>query len=177
MKKLVATLIATGMLLGIGVVAAQPATHELSVTIPQMLLVRIVVDDNVLPFVEFDFANNPAPYLAAIELGGAFVSPTDSNIIDIEVVSIGDSWTLSVGATAFAATSGLSVASADSDVVVFQGLTNQFAITEAAAPVRFGPAGYQSLNITGFDYRLFVDGDENPVGTHSIMVTYSVVQP
>lgn len=184
MKKLVATLIATGMLVGLGAVSAQAAAtdsadHELRVTIPEILMIRIVVNDTLAPFVEFDYASaaNQAAYLTAIEAPGGWLPPTSSNITDIQVLSIGLDWDLSVQATSFGAGSGLSVVALSSDVAVFEGTANEYFITDTDSVVTSGgPGNYQSLGITGLAYSLWVNGDEDPSQTHTITVTYTVTE-
>jgi hypothetical protein len=182
MKKLVATLIATVVLFGFGTVSAQAtdsADHELRVTIPEILMIRIVTTGPNPAFVEFNYAaaaNQPA-YLTAIEAPGGWLPATSSNITDIQVLSIGLLWGLTVQATSFGDGSGLSVADGESDVAVFQGTPDQFFITDLDSDVMDGgPGNYQSLGITGLDYSLWVNGDEDPSQTHTITVTYTVTE-
>lgn len=184
MKKYIIPLLASLVLLATGTAFAQiqdpplqdDASHDLIVTIPAAVMIRIVpTDASPSAAVAFDFVSDDTAYLAAIDTpAGDWVDPTSHNLGAIEVLAVGSGWRVAVQASA-----ALTNTAIDLDQVrVTSTVTaiGDFVLDTAAADIATGPAGtWQSLGISGNSYELFVDGSET-AGSDTITVTYTVYQ-
>ena len=182
MKKLVVISIVTTMLLGLGTVfgqASATADHDVSVTIPSLLMIRLTLDSNV------DAVANPDAVVfswgvADFEPVGTF-APTNlvsANWDTVRVFANGDGWSLSVATVATAGfdwstvrvtpqeVSGVALAAFDlpdgtsSELISGQDRTNGW------RDLGFGPA----------QFALTLDGSEEP-DTYTTTVTYTVANP
>ena len=182
MKKLVVTSIVAAMLLASGAVfgqASATADHDVSVTIPSLLMIRLTLDSNV------DAVANPDAVVfswgvADFEPVGTF-APTNlvsANWDTVRVFANGDGWSLSVATVATAGfdwstvrvtpqeVSGVTLAAFDlpdgtsSELISGQDRTNGW------RDLGFGPA----------QFALTLDGSEEP-DTYTTTVTYTVANP
>ncbi|MCA1789577.1 MAG: hypothetical protein LC667_06910 [Thioalkalivibrio sp.] len=174
MKKFLVSTLATFVLVSFGSVFAQQISdnHQLEVTIPDVLMIRVVTSDNTAATVQFDYANElyEDNYFAALEADGAWLPPTGGNITDVEVLAIGGPWTVDVTTGDFAL-AGL--AREDVRVTPTAGFSAFF--LNDADDVASGSAGggWTPLGISFDEYALWVDGDEG-AGSDEITVTYSI---
>jgi len=184
MKKLVATLIATSMLVGMGTVSAQ-ASHDVTVTIPQVMMIRIVDGSNAAasnPGVIFDIAADA--YAALFEnagTGGPLSSTSAQNFGDVRVFSTA-TWRVNVSASETgAAWEGLSLADISVEPSETPGTNVEREVDEwnlaTTANLFAGAAtrGWRSLGFSGADYILTVNGQES--GTYTASVTYTIAAP
>lgn len=169
MKKFLVSALATVVLVSFGsVFAQQTADHQLRVTIPDVLMIRILTDDGTSPFVAFDFLATQATFLAALDTG-AMLPATDGNLTSVQVLAIGSSYTVDASASAFTL-AGL----ARGDVLVQMQDGNDFRL-DSGDDIATGGAtgGWFDIGIATDSYFLFIDGDE-AAGTDTITVTYSI---
>jgi hypothetical protein len=180
---------------------AQSTQHEVRVTTPDFIGLRIVGGGSVNPRgVTFDYALAAAAYLLAAG-GSGDLPPTSVNRFDrmeVQVTRQGR-WSLHVIATPFThAGPGEPAGLVVGDVRVDRGATSglaQNAILMAAGgssgyaeswPLATtaqriawrngGTGGWRSLGFSGWDYVLRVQGDEAP-GTYRTTVTYFLTFP
>lgn len=179
---------------------AQSVSHPLGVTMPSTIGLRIVGADAAAPrSVVFDYAADPAAYVAAAIAGQPLPPTSVTRFDDVEVNVVGlGLWSVYVEATSFDYTGPGSGDGLDLDDVRMvrgsaSGLT-QNAITifwflgayDAAwnlstTPQRIarswlGTGGWRSLGFNGWDYTLAVDGDED-AGAYVTTVTYFLTFP
>jgi len=184
MKKLVATLIATSMLVGMGTVSAQ-ASHDVTVTIPQVMMIRIVDGSNVAasnPGVIFDI--DADAYAALFDndgTGGRLPSTSAPNFGDVTVFSTA-SWRVNVSASETDDEwEGLSLAditvepSRAPGTNVNRNLDVWSLATTANLFNGTATRGWRSLGFSGTDYLLTVDGRES--GSYTASVTYTIAAP
>ncbi len=148
--------------------------HELTVTIPAAVMIRIVpTDSSPTAAVAFDFVANEASYLTAIEAaGGTWVGPTSHNLGAIEVLAVGSGWRVTVDTSADLANTGIGL---DRVRVTRAASAGQF-LLNSTANIATGLAGtWQSLGISGDSYELLLDGTEN-AASDTIEVIYTVYQ-
>jgi hypothetical protein len=198
MKKLFATAVISAVLLATGVAFGQSASHDVEVLIPNVLMLRITDgtsnDATSDPSVTFDFQapGNVDTYLDAVNDGGGNLAPTDVSAFGgVVVFSNRATWNVTVGASIldFVDSLGLSVTGngvALSDISVTPsgtpGLnvsdvsTNWDLTTSTSIANGVRTQGWRSLGFSGGDYRLAVNGDENP-GTYTTTVTYTIAAP
>jgi hypothetical protein len=169
MKKLVATLIATGMLVGMGTVLGQlDQSHDVTVTLPELLAIRMVntADDPLAPV---------TPGAVVFNLGGLDVDsfvPADTyyaaaaNWNNVLVYSNYSAWEVNI-------------ALGEPTVGVFNWskvlVPGRFRLN-AGATVGSGVSptgGWQPLNFGPTDFALELDGTE-VAGTYSVRVTYTI---
>lgn len=178
MKKFLVSALAALVLLGAGTAFAQTdtATHNLNISIPDLVMIRIVTTDgSTTPFVTFDYgtgSGNEGTYITAIENpGGDWLEPTEGNIdrVEVLVTSLDKTWDVDVEAGAFVL-DGLDA----SDVRVTPTSGTGFTL---AAGTGFasgsGGGGWTSLGISSNSYELFVNGEEEE-GGDTIEVTYTL---
>lgn len=160
------------------------ASHEVTINIPNVLMLRLV-DGNAPvadPFVTFDFVTDFETYLDIVDDGGGELEPTDSNFTDIIVFSNRENWQVDVEATDFTdpglALNRISVIPSGSLGNNIWWRANNFVLSTNATEIANGPRtqGWRSLGISGSDYRLAVDGTEAP-GTYTTTVTYTISAP
>lgn len=184
MKKLVATLIATSMLVGMGTVSAQ-ASHDVTVTIPQVMMIRIFDDSNATasnPGVIFDIA--AGAYAALFEddgTGGRLPSTSAPNFGDVRVFST-DSWRVNVSASTTGdeweglSLADISVAPSETPGTNVDRRVDEWNLTTTANLfVGAATRGWSSLGFSGADYILTVNGQES--GTYTASVTYTIAAP
>jgi hypothetical protein len=196
--KLLMTLVA---LVTAGSVTAQSTQHELRVTTPDFIGIRIVGSGTAgARGVTFDYGTAAEAYLAAT--GGSGNLPTTSvnrfDRIDVQVTRQGR-WSLHVIATPFAFSGpGDPAGLALSDVRVERGATSglvqnaipvggggnngyatSWSLSSTAQRIAWrngGTGGWRSLGFSGWDYTLRVHGDEAP-GSYLTTVTYFLTFP
>jgi hypothetical protein len=184
MKKLVATLIATSMLVGMGTVSAQ-ASHDVTVSIPQVMMIRIVDGSNAsAPNPSVIFNIDASAYAALFEgdgTGGQLASTSAPDFGDVIVFSTMP-WRVNVSASETGdGWVGLSLA--DISVVpsntpgdnVTESLTTWNLATTTNLFVGRATRGWRSLGFSGMDYSLTVNGEES--GTYTASVTYTIAAP
>jgi len=177
MKKLVATLIATGMLVGMGTVLGQGLqSHDVEVTLPQLVMIRIVdsaavdSDGNPTPFagvgsptaVVFDLANE---YDANTFDPTGTYTPTNlasANWDDVAVFANGTAWYVEIE---------LAGDTFDWDKVSVGTMFDLVDGAEIADGLMTG--GWFSLGFGPDDFVLSLDGTEE-AGTYSVTVTYTI---
>jgi hypothetical protein len=180
MKKLVASLIVTGMLVGVGTALAQPArdaSHPVIITIPSAVMIRIMDGgmEATDPTVTFNFGLLLSDYLDAVNDGTAL--PPTATFTDVQVLAT-NGWTVTVSAasnnSAFALSSVV-VRPASPSTYINSSLGGEWTLGETATNLFTGSftGGWQSLGFGGGDYLLFVDGSE-PAGVTTITVTYTI---
>jgi len=176
MKKLVATLIATGMLVGIGTVLGQGLqSHEVVVTLPDLLSIRLVDTTDA----DDPSAEVLGPDAVVFDLGGYTVdtfvpdgsySPTNVSFNWDDVVVFANSvngWQVTMALSADVGGFEWSKVSVAAGLVDFDlGDTN---IASAAATTE----GWLSLGFGPADFVLTLDGTE-VTGTYSTTVTYTI---
>ncbi len=198
MKKLVVTTLITTLLLASGAAIGQAAaaSHDVEVRIPNVLFLRIT-DGNgnaaaTDPSVTFDFQANLSAYLNLVNTGGGAIAPTAvSNFGGVVVFSNRGTWNVTVAATALVHTDNLTLGVtgngvALSDITVTPSGTPGLNVSEVADDWNLTTAtsiangvrtqGWRSLGFSGGDYRLAVNGDEDP-GTYTTTVTYTIAAP
>ncbi len=183
--------------------AAQTDSHDVTVRIPSVLQLRIIdgTGNNAAanPAIEFDFqaAANINTYLNAVNAGGGNLAPTlVTTFDDIKVFSNkSGAWNVNVSATALAFTNnltvtgatGVGVALADIEVtpsgatgsgvtVPTAGVLDPFDLSGATVASGTRTTGWSALGISGTDYALVVNGDEDP-GQYTTVVTYTITAP
>ena len=178
MQKYIIPTLAAFILLTTGTAFAQQtsANHDLRVTIPEVVMIRIVAPDGETAFVAFDYADpaNQGTYFTALEAGGGVLPPTSGNITDIEVLAIGTAWTVSVTATAFSALGGVGLD--DITVTPDASFGTPFTLDDGTDAMTGSAGNWTSLGIDWESYALTVNGDETD-GTETITVTYTIANP
>jgi hypothetical protein len=195
MKKLVATLIATSMLVGLGTVSAQ-ASHDLEIRIPEALMIRITsgtgIDAVTTGLVEFDFVTNPTAYFAALESDGV-TSLVPTQVEDFGAVIVfanRGTWRVSVSASTLGFVSDVVAGETAAGIALTDIRVAPASLPEANVLFRAAgwnvnqgeiangarTQGWRSLGFGGADYLLDVDGDEAP-GTYTTTVTYTIAAP
>lgn len=182
-----------------GLAWAQSANHQLAVTIPDYVGIRILGSGSGPRAVVFDFASEPTAYLEAITNGGIVAPTSVSRFDDIEVnVTHSGRWTVAVVATPLAYSGpgsgdGLTLGR----IRVVRGSRSgleQTAITGPGNSAWYWPAwllsttaqqiasrtgatgGWRSLGFNGWDYEVRVHGNEDP-GSYATVVTYLLSAP
>lgn len=174
------------------------AGHDVAVTIPSTIGIRIVGTGPAR--VTFDYAADLPGYLAAAEAGAPLEPTSVSGFDDIEVRAPGrvgaPAWYVTVTASPLAysgagAGEGLELADLGVAPGESSGLSPEFPIwllgvvapnwTLSSTPqwIAYGYVGsgrWRSLGFNGDDYRLAVQGDEDP-GVWQSTVTYTMVMP
>jgi hypothetical protein len=186
------------LLLASSFALAQQASHDVLVRIPNVLMLRIT-DGNgnnaaSNPGVTFDFVSDPDTYISAVNSGDGELSPTSiSNFSDVIVFSNRASWTVNVQASAISASqlsglntglSGMSLAkigvapSTFTPTAFVTSRAESWTLSENATAIAQGTRtqGWRSLGFSGSDYRLTVDGSEDP-GQYATTVTYTIAAP
>ena len=177
--------------------SAQLIEHEVNLAIPSYLGIRIVNnagEPRGAPAVSFDYTSDVAAYTNAYE-GSGFIGTSDvTDFADVQVsVRTGFGfplWYVTVQALELtSAGAGLdledievvrgSVSGLNQQAVVWGGISNSWALSSAPQTVAYsllGTYGWQTLGFNGLDYRVKVDGDEEP-GEYSTTVTYAIFYP
>jgi hypothetical protein len=182
MKKLVVISIVTTMLLGLGTVfgqASATAEHDVSVTIPSLLMIRLTLDSNV------EAVANPDAVVfswdaAGFEPVGTF-EPTNldtANWDTVRVFANGDGWSLSV---ATAATAGFDWSNVRVTPQEVSGVTlAAFDLPDGASIALISGQdrtnGWRDLGFGPAQFALTLDGSEEP-DTYTTTVTYTVSNP
>ena len=182
--------------------ASAQSEHDVSVKLPSLYGIRIVDSADrpaLAPSVTFDYGADIAGYDAAVAGAGVVEASSVTDFGDVQVFvrkKAGDfnPWVLQVQATPFIYSGGVAGPGlALSDISVERGLTSgltQEAVTFGVVQPRwslsgssqliafsaYGTMGWQSLGFNGSDYRVKVDGDEDP-GEYTTTVTYTIVEP
>lgn len=187
------TALILGIFLLVGSAAmAQTDQHDVTIKVPNLLSVRILdgTGNNPAstPSVEFDYQTDPTAYIAAVNRGGGSLNPTQvSRFSDVVVFSNRSGWDVNVSASSIQynddyalSTTGQGIDLADIQVVP-SGTTgtgvsaNSSFDLATTTPIASGgrTQGWSSLGFSGADYRLAVNGDEDP-GTYTTTVTFSI---
>jgi hypothetical protein len=199
MKRHLLRLAALAALSVAGLGFAQTDSHDVTVRIPSVLQVRITngvsTAESANPSVTFDYqaAANINTYLNTVNLGGGLLNPTA--VVDFGNVLVfsnrSGTWTVTVAAAPLTFTNNLAVTGATGagvalgDISVVPsgvqgtGVTTRSAsYTMAGGTVATGgrTTGWSGLGIGGNDYRLNVNGNEDP-GTYVSVVTYTIATP
>jgi hypothetical protein len=180
--------------------AAQSDSHDVTVRIPSVLQLRITdgtsTADATGSSVTFDYqaAANINTYLNAVNAGGADLNPTAVNNFGNVVVfsNRNSTWNVNVAATALTFTNNLGVTGATgagvalADIRVIPSGTSGSGVTTVAANWNLATTtaiasgtrttGWSALGFGGNDYRLTVNGNEDP-GTYATVVTYTITAP
>lgn len=174
----------------------QSAGNEVRVAIPDFIGLRIVGPGTGPRSVAFDYGTDPDAYFAAASTGTTLQPTAVNRFEDVQVNSTRNGrWRVQVVATAFAytgPTGAAGLALADVRVErsrapdpIFAGPGNSAGYATSwslsttpteIAHSRGSTSGWRSLGISGWDYRLHVDGDEAP-GTYRTVVTYFLTAP
>jgi hypothetical protein len=201
MKRHLLRLAALAALSVAGLGFAQTDSHDVTVKIPSVLQLRITdgtsTADATNSSVTFDYqgtAANITTYLNTVNAGGGNLNPTAfANFGNVVVFSNRSAaWSVGVSATALVYTNNLSVAGATgagvalADIKVIPSGTKGSGVTTVAANWNLGTTtavatggrttGWSALGFGGTDYRLTVNGDEDP-GTYTNVVTYTITAP
>jgi hypothetical protein len=203
MKRHLLRLAALAALSVTGLGFAQTDSHNVTVRIPSVLQVRITDGASnaasAAPAVEFDFQDsaNTGIYFDAVAAGGDLVAPTDVvDFGDIKVFSNRNgTWNLSVVASALNYTNNLGlnpvpvpgITLSLTDIMVEPSSPEDSSVTDRAEDFSLSTSsqvvaqgtrttGWASVGISGEDYALNVDGDEDP-GQYVTTVTYTITMP
>jgi hypothetical protein len=176
--------------------AAQTTLFGVRVEVPDYIGIRLVGDGTGARTVTFDYAANPDAYLAAVANGTA-LSPTDVARFDDVLVNTtrNGRWRVQAVATELVhagPTSGTGIElsdvrferSRDPDPIFdlpgnSAGYLESWTLSASATEIAYSrgaTGGWRSLGISGWDYRLVVDGDEAP-GTYTTVVTFFLTAP
>jgi hypothetical protein len=176
MKKLVIASLAAIAFASLGSALAQDsASHQLQVTIPEVLGIRILptpAADVTTTSVVFDYAAaaNQADYLAALATAGTvYLPPTSYSLGDIEVLAAGTDWSVSVTTSGTLANTGIDLGM----VRITSSIHGAFTLGAGAGIATGSATTWTSLGISGADYELGVDGSELD-GDDTITVTYTI---
>jgi hypothetical protein len=202
MKRHLLRLAALAALSVAGLGFAQTDTHDVTVRIPSVLQVRITngtsTAASAAPAIEFDYqaAANINTYLGTVNAGGGDLPPTlvtDFGNVLVFSNRVG-TWNLRVSAAALTFTNnlaltpaptGVGVALADLKVTPSGTMDSSVASRSASYTLAVAPAivasggrttGWASTGISGNDYDLVVNGDEDP-GQYVTTVTYTISMP
>lgn len=176
MKKLVATLIATGMLVGMGTVLGQSTlattTHDVRITIPQVALLRFTSGaSNAAVTTGLEVLFNLTGFDAAAIPGTH--SPTSVTAWDDLKVFVNRdiTWTVTVGVL-----QTLGVPFAWNKVTVTaSGLASSFNLLDGSIATNTA-RGWQSLGFGQSDFALNLTGEEI-ADTYAASVTYTLTMP
>jgi hypothetical protein len=173
MKKLVVTLIAIGMLLGLGTALAQSSqSHGVSVTLPGVLMIRLVsgASNAAVPSPDAVVFNLSSYTAANFDPTGTYVPtpPTTYNWNDVAVFSNSADWVVTL--------------SLESDLGGFD--WSKVAVAATAPFTLFpgviasgGPGGgFSRLGFGPQDFELTLDGTEG-AGSYSVTVIYTIAAP
>jgi hypothetical protein len=179
---------------------AQTDSHDVTVRIPSVLQLRVTdgtsTADATGSSVTFDYqaAANINTYLNAVNAGGADLNPTAVNNFGNVVVFSNRTatWSVNVAATALVFTNNLGVTGSTgagvalADIKVIPSGAQGTGVTTRAANWNMGTTtavasgtrttGWSALGFGGTDYRLTVNGNEDP-GTYTSVVTYTITAP
>lgn len=202
MKRHLLRLAALAALSVAGLGFAQTETHDVTVRIPSVLQVRITSgtgnNEGANPAIMFDYqaAANVNTYLNTVNAGGGDLIPTAvTDFSNVKVFSnrVG-TWNLRVSAAALTFTNNLALTPAPTgagvglaDIKVLPSGTQDSSVATRSANYTLSatPAvvasgsrttGWASVGIGGSDYRLTVNGDEDP-GQFVTTVTYTISMP
>ena len=173
----------------------QSAEHQLSVSTPSYVGIRIVGSGTGARAVIFDYAARPDAYLTAVDTGAALPPTAVNRFDDVQLnVTRRGRWRIHVQATTFvyagsAAPAGLALSdirvtrTRPQNAVFGPGNSARYETTwtlsttptEIATSNR-STGGWRSLGFSGWDYSLAVDGDE-AAGSYTTVVTYSLTAP
>jgi hypothetical protein len=180
MKKLVASLIATGMLVGMGFVLGQTTQdHDVVITLPELVMIRLVDSTNLLAplapvtspdAVEFDL---DAEYDAdSFDPTGTY-GPTNLsfNWDDVLVFSNGGGWEVTIDLTFSTSLNGSPLFNWAK--VSVPGMFD-LVIGDEVGSGASSTGGWRSLGFGPNDFSLALDGTEVP-DTYSVTVTYTIV--
>ncbi len=181
--------------------SAQLADHEVNLSIPSYLGIRIVNNANIprgSPAVNFDYTSDVSAYTDAYEGPGFIGASNVTDFADVQVsVRTGFGfplWYVEVQASPLTyrgQQGGAGLALEDIEVVrgVRSGLNPQAVVwgdvrdtwTLSTTPQwvaysLLGTYGWQTLGFNGLDYRVKVNGDEEP-GEYSTTVSYTIFYP
>lgn len=198
MKKLIATAVVTTMLLATGAAFGQSASHEVEVRIPNVLMLRITDGvgnaEATAPSVSFDFQADFDTYLDAVNSGVVTdLFPTDVNDFgDVIVFSNRGTWNVTVATTGITFANDLNLVGVTGNGVALTDITVAPPAAALHGSIQARAAswnlaggqiangvrtqGWRSLGFSGNDYRLAVNGDEDP-GTYTTTVTYTIAAP
>lgn len=183
--------------------AAQSAEHDVSVKLPALYGIRIVDSSNLpalAPSVSFDYSADVAGYDAAVAGPGYAQASSVTDFSDVQVYVRKNAadfalWSVQVTASPLVNKSGAAGAGlALQDISVERGLASglqqeavttlgivqsRWALSNSEQLIAFSArstSGWKSLGFNGLDYRVKVDGDEDP-GEYATTVTYTIVEP
>jgi hypothetical protein len=179
--------------------AAGQGAHDVTVSIPDVIGIRIVGSGDGPRAVVFDYGDDAAAYAAAV-LGDGRLLPTDVRSfsgVEVNATRRGR-WSVQVVATPLAYTgpgNGDGLALGDvrvvrgsrsglaQDAITWQGNAGwywadwQLSTSAQAIASRTGATrGWRSLGFSGLDYEVAVQGDEDP-GSYTTTVTYLLTAP
>ncbi|MGL4611182.1 MAG: hypothetical protein ACRCYY_16145 [Trueperaceae bacterium] len=199
MKRHLIRLAALGALSVASLGFAQTDTHDVTVRIPSVLQLRVTNGTSnaeaTNPSVTFDYqaAANINTYLNSINAGGGLLNPTATadfgNILVFSNRTAG--WTVTVSSAPLTYTNNLSVAGATGlgvalgDIRVAPSgtrgsgvgtVTANYDMSGGTVATGTRTTGWSALGISGADYRLNVNGDEDP-GQYTTVVTYTIATP
>jgi hypothetical protein len=176
---------------------AQSISHDVSVTIPDVIGIRIIGGGPGDRAVTFDYAADPAAYLAATRGSGVLLPTSVNRFTDVQVnVTRRGRWSVEVVATPWTYVGSGTAASLPLDSVrvvrgTRSGLTQNaisgpggsafywaaWSLSTASQRIasRTGATGgWRSMGFNGWDYELLVDGSEDP-GSYTTVVTYVLI--
>lgn len=185
MKKFLVSALAMFVLGSFGSVFAQASdAHQLDITIPQLLMIQIVdASGDVVNEPSVVFNISAADYLAVADgpTATTFV-PTSSNFTDVQVLTNNTAWSVEMSASTLGFTpvvTGNTAAGLDlGDISVVDASDATLFALNTTNDIGSGSAtsGWESLGFGGDDFRLALNGDEEP-GTYSWTITYTVSAP
>lgn len=194
MKKSLVSVLVLTTLVSLGTAFAQSESHDVTIKIPEMLGVRIVDSGGDLatnPGVTFDYqdAAYEQDYIDAVNAGGDDLDPTAvTQFAGLQVLYNAGGWhlTAAMGAITFTddfSASLLGSGISASDITVTPtgtpgaGVTNVVSSfdlsTTSDIATGSNTTGWSEVGISGDDYTLTVNGDEDP-GTYTATVTFTL---
>lgn len=178
MKKLIITSLTAALLLTASHALAavsnpNDASHELEITIPEVLMIRIDASDN--SSVIFDYGTDFNQYFDLLEDGSSgTLPPTTKSFENISVFANYEHWVVSVTAKGHElVTERVTVAPTNPSTYLG---TTEFKLDGNEIAKGTQTQGWQPLGISGNDYLLYVDGTETP-GEYNATITYSITAP
>jgi hypothetical protein len=176
---------------------AQSLSHDVSVTIPDIIGIRIIGGSAGPRAVTFDYATNAGAYLAATRGSGVLLPTAVNRFADVQVnVTRNGRWSVEVIATPWTYVgSGTAASLPLASVRVIRGVRSGLTQNAISGPggsayysatwplstanqriaSRTGAtSGWRSMGFNGWDYELLVDGSEDP-GSYTTVVTYVLV--
>jgi len=176
---------------------AQSISHDVNVTIPDIIGIRIIGGGAGERAVTFDYAADPGAYLAATRGSGVLLPTAVNRFTDVQVnVTRNGRWSVEVVATPWTYVgSGTATNLPLGSVRVIRGVRS--GLTQDAISGQGGSAfywatwslstanqriasrtgatgGWRSMGFNGWDYELLVDGSED-AGSYTTVVTYVLV--